>query len=451
MGLNESYINVRSNVFMRRPVMSVNEAYAIVTQEESQRTLGVINTNRDPLTILAGKPQGFKPRKPGLICEYCGYNCKIVGYPIDFKSKKKPQFSGHRTYANTASADDAVGSTNEPQGYYLIEEQYKQLVGLLRKPTEGECFTNMTGIISLLFSVAITSWVVDSGATHHITYNKEILNNVKTSGKQGCNSVKFPTGNKARITQTGDGLYSGKVLGIGKESKGLYILREYAKAVGITVCAKTALFVLLLNNEDYSFLLAILRPLSKCEVYVVLKNFISVIRTQFKVNIKILRSDNENTQFTEPSSTPTFGEQNTPASPVIAPEPHPNSPEPYPNSPEPRAPSTTDTNIISIEEDSTPDNAEIPDLLLTQQLDTTNSAPPQPSSPSAVVALRLQKNAGSPIWLKDYITAGNLPGKSKYTISNHVTYDHLSPPYQSYLKAFSVIIEPKTYKEAATD
>lgn len=80
----------------------------------------------------------------------------------------------------------------------------------------------------------------------------------------------------------------------------------------------------------------------------------------------------ENTQFTEPSSTPTFGEQNTPASPVIAPEPHPNSPEPHPNSHEPHlnslephAPSTIDTNITSSEEDSTLDNVEIPDLLLT--------------------------------------------------------------------------------------
>lgn len=64
-----------------------------------------------------------------------------------------------------------------------------------------------------------------------------------------------------------------------------------------------------------------------------------------------------------------------------------------------------------------------------------------------MVSSRPQRHTGPPIWLKDYIAASNLPGKSKY----HITYDHLSPPYQSYLKAFSVVIEPKTYKEAATD
>lgn len=132
VGLNEIYNNVWSNVFLRRPVVFVNEAYAIVTQEESQRTLGVTDTNIDPLTMLAWKTRGFKPKKARLIYEHCGYkghlkeNCyKLVGYLADFKCKKKPQFGGNKTYANTVSADDAVGSTNQPHGHYLIEEQYK--------------------------------------------------------------------------------------------------------------------------------------------------------------------------------------------------------------------------------------------------------------------------------------------------------------------------------------
>jgi len=62
MGLNESYGNVRSNILARRLVVTINEAYAIVSQEESQRTLGVVDTYRDPLTMFAGKTQGFKPK-----------------------------------------------------------------------------------------------------------------------------------------------------------------------------------------------------------------------------------------------------------------------------------------------------------------------------------------------------------------------------------------------------
>ncbi|XP_070014249.1 uncharacterized protein LOC142175185 [Nicotiana tabacum] len=55
MGLNESYNNVRINILLKKPVVIVNVAYDIVTQEESQRKLGVVDTNRDPLTMLAGK------------------------------------------------------------------------------------------------------------------------------------------------------------------------------------------------------------------------------------------------------------------------------------------------------------------------------------------------------------------------------------------------------------
>lgn len=88
MGLIESYNNVRSNIFARKPVVIVIEAYTIFTHEESQRSLGVVDTHKYPLTMLAGKTQGFKQRGPDMICEYCGYkghlkeNCyKIVGTP----------------------------------------------------------------------------------------------------------------------------------------------------------------------------------------------------------------------------------------------------------------------------------------------------------------------------------------------------------------------------------
>ncbi|XP_075099064.1 uncharacterized protein LOC142175950 [Nicotiana tabacum] len=138
MGLNESYGNIRSNILAKRPVIIVNEAYAIVTQEESQRTLGVTNTLKDPLTMLAGKGHEFKPKRSGLICDHCGYkghlkeNCyKIVGYPPDFKSKKKGQNSGGKTYVNSATSEEKHVPMLPTQGNFFTEEQYKQLVNLL--------------------------------------------------------------------------------------------------------------------------------------------------------------------------------------------------------------------------------------------------------------------------------------------------------------------------------
>ncbi|XP_070014565.1 uncharacterized protein LOC142175547 [Nicotiana tabacum] len=129
MGLNESYNNVRSNVLLKRPVVTVNKAYAIMAQEESQQTLGVVDTNGDPLTMLAGKGQALKPKKFGLICEHCGYKghlkenyYKIVGYPADFKRKKKPQPGGNRSFANAARTEETGGTNTQPQGHFLTEE-----------------------------------------------------------------------------------------------------------------------------------------------------------------------------------------------------------------------------------------------------------------------------------------------------------------------------------------
>ncbi|KAH0708888.1 hypothetical protein KY284_010315 [Solanum tuberosum] len=96
MGLNESFSNIRSNILARKPMVTVNEAYAVAAQEESQRTLGVSDRNRDPLTLLAGRNQSNTPRPkkfvpPGTVCDHCGFkghykiDCyRLVGYPPGF-------------------------------------------------------------------------------------------------------------------------------------------------------------------------------------------------------------------------------------------------------------------------------------------------------------------------------------------------------------------------------
>ncbi|KAG5589197.1 hypothetical protein H5410_039711 [Solanum commersonii] len=55
----------------------------------------------DPLTLLAERTQGYKPKPkkfvpPGTICDNCGFkghfkgDCyRLVGYPPDFQSKRK--------------------------------------------------------------------------------------------------------------------------------------------------------------------------------------------------------------------------------------------------------------------------------------------------------------------------------------------------------------------------
>ncbi|OIT26309.1 hypothetical protein A4A49_64522, partial [Nicotiana attenuata] len=251
MGLNESYSNLRSNLLARRPIVSVNEAYATVSQEESQRLLGVVDVNKEPLKMLAGRTY------QGHLKENC---YKIVGYPQDFTSKKKgSQTSGFRPFATSAIVRENMKSS-EAHGHFFIEQQYKQILDMLNKPTSSDNADNITGNIasmtSLLSNNFTCEWIIDAWASHHITPYKD--------------RVQVPTGGRAEITSIGDavilgsyklenvlhvpdfkfnllsvskitkqiccvalffpdfcvfqGIFNGKVMGIGKEKEGSYIL-----------------------------------------------------------------------------------------------------------------------------------------------------------------------------------------------------------------------------------
>nr|XP_009778683.1 PREDICTED: uncharacterized protein LOC104227996 [Nicotiana sylvestris] len=54
-----------------------------------------------------------------------------------------------------------------------------------------------------------------------------------------------------------------------------------------------------------------------------------------------------------------------------------------------------------------------------------------------------------PLWLKDFVTQPSTT-TTPYSIANYVSYDSLSP-YQSYIAAFSSIVEPSFYDEAVQD
>lgn len=96
---------VRSDIFPKTPILSLNYAYSVVVQDESQRRLEVIDINQNSLSLLASKDSRFKSRKSitgetigiilVIVCEHYDFqrylmkNCyRLVGYPPDFKRKK---------------------------------------------------------------------------------------------------------------------------------------------------------------------------------------------------------------------------------------------------------------------------------------------------------------------------------------------------------------------------
>nr|XP_033514192.1 uncharacterized protein LOC117278866 [Nicotiana tomentosiformis]XP_033514193.1 uncharacterized protein LOC117278866 [Nicotiana tomentosiformis] len=97
-GLNDSYDQSRRQILMKTNAPNLNQTYAMIIQDESQQSIGatVLLDKMDPIAMQAGRVQGFKGKKQFPQCEHCGMkghtkeNCyKIIGYPIDFKPKKK--------------------------------------------------------------------------------------------------------------------------------------------------------------------------------------------------------------------------------------------------------------------------------------------------------------------------------------------------------------------------
>ncbi|KAH0665619.1 hypothetical protein KY285_026825 [Solanum tuberosum] len=119
MGMNAMYDQSRSQILMTEPTPSLNKAYAMLIERESQRSLGsssinsISEENIDLATLMtrrsdnsqhyrgAGQQYSGQEYQKGKKnwdqqCDYCkvkGHmkkNClKLIGYPTDWKFKKK--------------------------------------------------------------------------------------------------------------------------------------------------------------------------------------------------------------------------------------------------------------------------------------------------------------------------------------------------------------------------
>ncbi|XP_075092039.1 uncharacterized protein LOC142172155 [Nicotiana tabacum] len=74
-GLNYSYDQARRQILMKSNVSSINQAYAMVIEDESRQCLGmgaVIDKNK-LVAMQVGRNQSYKGKKPFVQCEHCGY------------------------------------------------------------------------------------------------------------------------------------------------------------------------------------------------------------------------------------------------------------------------------------------------------------------------------------------------------------------------------------------
>ncbi|XP_010327377.1 uncharacterized protein [Solanum lycopersicum] len=132
MGLNDNYSQARSQIMLMSQLPSINQDYAMVNQDESQRMVAGssrVMSDMVPTAMFTSNsgPGSHKPRRsynPNAFCDYCNIkghmrsdcnkllkcdfchktghlksNCyKMIGYPADYKGKRDTIVAGNSIY-----------------------------------------------------------------------------------------------------------------------------------------------------------------------------------------------------------------------------------------------------------------------------------------------------------------------------------------------------------------
>jgi len=145
---------------------------------------------------------------------FCDH-CKIPGHSTQRCFKLHGYPPGHRLHKGRRVAAVAQAETATDSSYSqtpaLTTEQYNQLIQSLQQHSTDMNKSNETGSVAGFFagksfcflskSTNNSVWVVDSGASDHVTYDLSLLHNVKKLNVPWF--ITMPNGKRATITHSG--------------------------------------------------------------------------------------------------------------------------------------------------------------------------------------------------------------------------------------------------------
>ncbi|XP_019257939.1 PREDICTED: uncharacterized protein LOC109236188 [Nicotiana attenuata] len=313
MGLNDSYSQARSQILVMKPVPSVNQAYAMLMSEESQRNVAgstcilgagsnVISGHYESTALYSSKADNRLKRRKNfnLYCDFCklkGHskeNCyKIVGYPADYKFKKKGGAGAYNAVAEYGSTSSNYNAPPELSPYTQPSGQPSpgfQMTTMQPRSVQTLQHNSHTANMELqpqhgrggAFPFTKEQYdqimqILNSNTVSSTSAN----NNSPTSTSQAHaagTSVLLPNGDVTQVTHVGDSqisnnntlkeeLFNGRVKEIGRERDGLYFLQQHGNK------RLTVVSLAIINTKaDLSFL--------------------AFVHTQFNKIVKMVRSDN---------------------------------------------------------------------------------------------------------------------------------------------------------------
>ncbi|KAH0769966.1 hypothetical protein KY290_013947 [Solanum tuberosum] len=241
MGLNEIYTVIHGSILMMNPLPNMAQAFSLLVQDEHQREIKPSNHfNVDSTALHVGSD---------IFCNYCrrtghlmkkcyqlhGYpsgsssgpisnndnsNQKTYPYnsaprPNNFRPPKPPQntnthiyprgsgnrpvANAHCTYDSTPGNGPLVDQHDELYNMNLTKDQYDHVQSMLQQfHTENK---NEGSTTNSALANGQTDFA-DSGASHHMTFNRPLLHNITLMPYPML--IALPNGYKVKLTQIGN-------------------------------------------------------------------------------------------------------------------------------------------------------------------------------------------------------------------------------------------------------
>ncbi|KAF7837576.1 uncharacterized protein G2W53_006058 [Senna tora] len=238
MGLNDAYDALRSQILAMKPKPRVSEAFSMVAQMETEKEVkmnlgGTVAVEASALLAKAIKNDGEqkggrkKDNKKDRHCDHCGYTghtkgtCfKLNGYPDWWKERKPGSGSGKKQQANLVvdgEADNPLEMKESADFSSMISQLVRQEIAKLSKAKAGTdeiaSFAHsleFAGNASVQKSLVIGTWIVDTGASSHMSYDRSLLVDVKVL-KQSIN-VHLPDGKTVIVKEAGRAIINGDLV-----------------------------------------------------------------------------------------------------------------------------------------------------------------------------------------------------------------------------------------------
>lgn len=230
-GLDDAYSALRSQLLMQQPLPTVEAVCAMLQQEESQRDVLPI-VDIEHTAMYSKGPTERNVEKNALYCSACGGKnhtsdrCWVVnGFPKWHYKNRKPvprggghnqgptRWIGNNRQSNQRMANNvsAANETNKDDVMFS-PQQLQQLLKLMPgnsgntqrgSDTEEELEMGFSGMVACNLSiVSHNAWIIDSGASDHMTCSVAKLSNVTIADSNL--TITLPTGDVSKITHMGD-------------------------------------------------------------------------------------------------------------------------------------------------------------------------------------------------------------------------------------------------------